>query len=255
MILSRLGNKKRIANDIIQYFPPHDTFIDLFFGAGGMFFSKPLSKNNICNDIDDDVFNLYTVIQSHKDDFIKEIELMPVNESLFKYWKSNKETDPIKKAVRFIKLSNFSYLGKGDMLLFGQQSNINIKNKIFKNIENTIDFLNHAKFMCQDFRKVLPKISLPKKEDVFIYADPPYLGTTNNYSSSFTETDTKDLFSILVESDIRFAISEFDSPMVLDLANNYKLNIITIGERRNLKNLRTEILITNYQRRQMQLFT
>lgn len=254
MILNRLGNKARIAKDIIPHFPPHRTFIDMFFGAGGIFFHKPLADYNFCNDIDDDVFNLWLVLQSNKDELIKQIELMPISESLLKYWNANKETEPIKKAVRFLMLSNFGYMGKPETLCFGQ-SNGSEKKSTLSKVESAFKFLHLTKFMCQDFRDVLKKISFRgDKSDAFIYADPPYLSTTNNYSNSFTETDTKDLFKILVESNIRFAISEFDNPIILDLANNYGLNVINIGERQTLKNRRAEILITNYQKRQMELF-
>jgi DNA adenine methylase len=41
-------------------------------------------------------------------------------------------------------------------------------------------------------------------------------------------------------------MSEFDNPAILDLAKEYGLNVITIGERKNMKNRRTEILLTNY---------
>ena len=41
MILRRLGNKKLIAEKIICHFPPHEIYIEPFFGAGGMFFNKP----------------------------------------------------------------------------------------------------------------------------------------------------------------------------------------------------------------------
>lgn len=253
MILNRLGNKARIAKDIIPHFPPHRTFIDMFFGAGGIFFHKPLADYNFCNDIDDDVFNLWLVLQSDKDELIKQIELMPITESLLKYWNNTKETEPIQKAVRFLALSNFVVNGRGGTLYFGQDYG-KPKNPIMAKIERAFIFLKESHFMCQDFKNVLPKIKFRgNKEDAFIYADPPYLGTKGNYDS-FTENDTQDLFKILVESGIRFAISEFDNPIVLDLANNYGLNLITIGERQNLKNRRTEILITNYKKQQMELF-
>lgn len=37
-MITRPGNKQRIAKDIYKYFPKHDIFIDMFFGAGGMKF-------------------------------------------------------------------------------------------------------------------------------------------------------------------------------------------------------------------------
>ena len=76
-----------------------------FFGCGGMFFlAKPKAKHNICNDLDGEIFNLYTIIQSHKDELIELIEATPLSEHLFQYWKVNKETEPIRKALRFYAL-------------------------------------------------------------------------------------------------------------------------------------------------------
>jgi len=250
MILNRLGNKTRIAQDIIQHFPQHRTFIDMFFGAGGIFFNKPLAEYNFCNDIDDDVFNLYFVLQNQKDELVKAIELMPINESLFNYWKKNKETDNIRKAVRFLMLSNFSYMGKNDTLHFSLPTR---KDNIIELAEKSMQYMRTVKFMCTDFRKVLKKITFvqdgrDEESKAFIYADPPYISQTHNYQEGFTEQDTKDLFEILVNSKIKFAISEFDNDFIIGLANDYKLNIITIGERNNMKNRRTEILVTNYKK-------
>ena len=46
MILNRLGNKAKIAEKIQKQFPPHDIYMEMFFGAGGMYFNKPKSKYN-----------------------------------------------------------------------------------------------------------------------------------------------------------------------------------------------------------------
>jgi len=253
MILNRLGNKARIAKDIIPHFPPHRTFIDMFFGAGGIFFHKPQADYNFCNDIDDDVFNLWMVLQSDKEELVKQIELMPHNDSLFNYWKSNKETEPVMKAVRFLMLSNFGYMGKPDTMHLKMS---NKRKSILSKIDSAFLCLAKCQILCDDFRLVLGRMHKNVLTDPrsFIYADPPYLSTANNYSQGFTEQDTQDLFKILVESNIRFALSEFDNPIILDLASDYGLNVITIGERNNMKNRRTEILVTNYKKQQLGLF-
>jgi len=69
MILTRLGNKRAIAGKIQAYFPPHEIYIEPFFGAGGMFFYKPLAKYNFLNDLDSDVFNLFLVIIRQRSEF------------------------------------------------------------------------------------------------------------------------------------------------------------------------------------------
>lgn len=87
----------------------------------------------------------------------------------------------------------------------------------------------------------------------FIYADPPYLGTTSNYNlPKWTESDANDLIDICKNTDLKMAISEFDNPKILEMAKG--LNVYQIGERKNLKNRRSEILITNYEIEAVSLF-
>ena len=248
MILTRLGNKRKMKKELEQYFPNHKMRIELFFGAGGSYFYLPKPKYAILNDLDDDVFNLYQIILTRKEEFINEIKLMPVSESLVKYWRKNQECDPIKKALRFLLLSNFTYLGKGDTLRIGLE---NTKKVILKNIEPTFLWLQDATITNCDFREVIGKINfsekLLKKEDAFIYLDPIYLGTTHCYKvPKWTVNDTEDCFKIMKYSGIPSAMSEFDNKEVLELADKYEMNVIPIKERQNIKKRSTEILITNY---------
>ena len=257
MILRRLGNKKKIAKEIQKYFPEHKIYIEPFFGAGGMFFNKPKAKYNIVNDLDSDVFNLFQVVMNQKEELEKAFYMMPIHSDLLDYWKKNKETDPIKKAIRFLFLSNLTFLGKQDTLGFGIGAN---KNMFFKVIDLTFELINDVKFNNKDFRKFFSSLAIndcditPEKS--FFYVDSPYLNTVDTYSDSdtWTETDSNDLFNTLEETGCKFAMSEFDHPFILDQAEKRGLNIIYIGERQNLKNRRIEVLITNYKNNQQSLF-
>lgn len=251
MLLNRLGNKKVLVrnSNILELFPEHTTFIDMFFGAGGLFFKKPKAKYNICNDADSEVFNLFQVVSTRQSELEQAVYRMPYHSDLLKYWKANTETDPVMKAVRFLMMSNFTFMGKGETLRFITS---NTKSILYENIDKTSKFIFDVQFMNYDFRKVISKIGFTEripKSQYFIYADPPYLGTVNNYAANcqFTQTDTEDLFEVLVNSGIRFAISEFDNPVILDLARQHGLQVISLGDRRNLGNRRNEVLIVNYE--------
>lgn len=246
MILRRLGNKQGIAEKIQTYFPAHKIYIEPFFGAGGMFFNKRKAKYNIVNDIDSNVFNLFNVVMNQKTELLDAFEIMPIHQDLHEYWKQTEETEPIKKALRFIFLSNFSFLGTGNSLNFCIEKP---KQIVKNNIDKVFEKLQDVMFMNCDFREMqknLNKFEL-HKQDYFWYADPPYLNTLNNYSNSFTEKDAFDLFEMLDNTGCKFAISEFNNDFVMQQAKERNLNIIYIGERTNLKNKRTEILITNYE--------
>lgn len=118
------------------------------------------------------------------------------------------------------------------------------KPKALRNIVNDLD-----EEVYNLFRVMLDRIPLSPRERelAYVYADPPYLGTANNYASasSWTQKDASDLFDTLVRSGLRFGISEFDHPDIIELAEEHRLNVIDLGERKNIGNRRTEILITN----------
>ena len=249
MILRRLGNKQNLAKDIQKYFPQHSIYVEPFFGAGGMFFNKPKAKYNVVNDLDSDVFNLYDILLNRKEEFEEMFKLMPIHSDLIKYWKTYNGDDKLKRALGFLALSNFTLNGTGCNL----RSNVleNPKKEVLTYLKQTIEYMQDVKFLNEDFRKFISMLAFrPNANEVkntFIYCDPPYLGTTDNYSNSFKEQDCNDLFDTLKTTNCKWAMSEFDNDFILQQAKERNLNVIIIGERHNLKNKRTEILITNYE--------
>ena len=257
MILRRLGNKQAIASEIQKYFPEHRFYVEPFFGAGGMFFNKPKAKYNILNDLDSDVCNLFQVVINEKENLKKLFYSMPVHSDLLDYWKKNEETEPIKKALRFLFISNFTLNGTGTAVrhqVSGGAGGVkDFKDDFEFELEATNKMLYDCNFTNFDFRKFLSKLGFQKdgrndEDKTFIYCDPPYLGTNDNYSNSFTEKDSIDLFDCLQATGCKFAMSEFDNEFILNQVKERGLNVIIIGERKNLKNRRTEILITNYEK-------
>ena len=155
----------------------------------------------------------------------------------------------IDKAVRFIFLSNFCIL-QGKTLRFVVATNY--KKIIEQRINKVQEMLKNVLINNDDAIKFLSDIGFREGYDIdrsFVYCDPPYLATANNYNTeSWSEQKLKELIEKMMKLRIRFAISEFQNEKILEIAKKYNLNIITIGERKNIKNRRTEILMTNYKK-------
>ena len=257
VMLTRLGNKTQLAPEIFSHFPAHKMRIIYFFGAGGDFFTMPKAKYNILNDFDDDVTNLYLIVQNKemKQILIKEIEILPISSTLVKYWKNNRESDPIKKAVRFLLLSNFTYLGKGDTLRLGLD---NSRKQLIKSVEPCFLALHNCQISTLDFRELLSKISFSEtvlaKKDALNYLDPIYYESEHTYNvPKWKLKDSLDCLDIAVNSGINTAISEFNHPTIIKEAKKRDLNIINIGSpKRNIKNKKQNILITNYDKPQLE---
>jgi DNA adenine methylase len=229
MFLRRMGNKSKIAKDIIKYFPRHEIYIEMFFGAGGLFFNKPLAKYNFLNDFDDNILNVFTEIVINQEKLIDLIKKTSYSESVFRWLKLYQGEDKTIKALKFLYLSNFTLLGTGDTLKFTAN---NDKKILLQKINEYIksEYFNKAQYLCCDFREVLNKIALRnnnEKEKTFIYLDPPYLDTRNYYiiedkKCKWSKKDVDDLFEIAVNSGIKFAMSEFDNEYILQKAKTHQ---------------------------------
>ena len=262
MLLNRLGNKKKVSKEIQKYFPPHLVYVEPFFGAGGMFFNKPRARYNLVNDLDSEVYNLFNVLMQNKQELINYLEILPLHADLKTHWKNNVEQEPVKKAARFLFLSNFLVPVTGDLIRNGFN---NCKSITLEGINKTEEFLRktNTRFWNEDFKdfinRLSPRIGVRNKEAYFnfIYCDPPYVNTSDNYSNSFKEQDFIDLLDCLEKKCgrmVNYAVSEFASDFVIEEAKRRELNIIEIGERQALKKRSTEILITNYDTFQLSLF-
>ena len=49
------GAKVRLAPWIVEHMPAHEAYIEPFFGSGAVLFSKPPSRFEVANDLDDDL--------------------------------------------------------------------------------------------------------------------------------------------------------------------------------------------------------
>lgn len=105
-------------------------------------------------------------------------------------------------------------------------------------------------FTCMDWKKFLDKVQQEKKqynmedEDCFIYADPPYVGTNQDYiERGFNEQDQADLLKKLEELGYDFAISGScnieDDDKIIELYKEhrvvfkeYNYNVNSKGQRR-----------------------
>jgi DNA adenine methylase len=264
-ILRRLGTKAKLLPKLLPMFPKHNTYFEPFFGGGSVFFAKERAQYSYLNDLDDEVVNVHEIWRDRRDELLEAIETTPIHVSLFKKWKKQEETDPLWKAVRYLYLCNFSYMGTMDILSFGKFSS---KEVLEKRILKYFDFITDVQWNCCDFEKFFTDFQIRRDKQgrkehelsqCFAYLDPPYLGTENNYISGFTEADCVRLFDCVMKWGGKFCYSEFNNPFILQQAKERGLHVWELGERKNLGNRRVEIIVTNYvpeimQNKELKLF-
>ncbi|EGK73330.1 D12 class N6 adenine-specific DNA methyltransferase [Methyloversatilis universalis FAM5] len=57
------GGKFRLAQWVMQFFPPHQRYTEAFGGAAGVLLQKPRAYAEIYNDLDDEIVNFFRVLR------------------------------------------------------------------------------------------------------------------------------------------------------------------------------------------------
>lgn len=65
-VLRYHGGKYRLAPRLVQIFPPHNVYTEVFGGGGSVLLCKPRSYSELYNDLDGEVVNLFRVLQDRK---------------------------------------------------------------------------------------------------------------------------------------------------------------------------------------------
>lgn len=254
MILkNRAGNKTKLVPKIEQFFPEDiTTYIELFFGGGGMFFNlkNRTFKNSILNDIDSQVFNLWQslLVPELQQLFLELVELTPVHAEILKYLRKNEfeynKFSPVLEGFKLWYSQAYSMYGGGATIATDRQR-INLET-LQQTIQLVAAKLKNAVLLNLSYEKVLNAVSKDLLKNVFIYADPPYCNTSAKYRQNFGPADLEQLIKFLLNTRYRFAISEYQNETTMELFTKYNLNIHHVATRHSIKAYRTEILATNY---------
>jgi hypothetical protein len=76
-LLRWLGGKFRLAEWIVGQMPAHDIYLEPFGGAASVLMRKPRAYNEIINDLDDELVNLFRVLREREAaaELIRRLEL------------------------------------------------------------------------------------------------------------------------------------------------------------------------------------
>lgn len=77
------GSKWGSADWIISHFPEHHSYLEPFFGSGGVFFNKPRSDIETINDLDGEVVNLFRQIRNDPERLAREIYFTPYSREAY----------------------------------------------------------------------------------------------------------------------------------------------------------------------------
>ena len=239
-IFCRVGNKRFSADNIIGYFPEHDTYVEPFIGSGAIFFKKEKVKTEVLNDLDKDLMNSYKLLKSVTEPQFESFKMLKTLKQKRDFVNSSPTTTAGKLYKRLlISCNTFSSKGTGKLY-----SNSNHFGKI-KNIEDYKKRLKNTKLLNQDYKNILKKYD---SRNTLFYLDPPYENSKGLYDKYIMDFEELERHVRNLKGAV--AISMNDSPNIRKIFKNYK--IVKINERKGNNRIgakfttREDILIMNY---------
>ncbi|MBL8500325.1 MAG: DNA adenine methylase [Nitrosomonas sp.] len=178
-VIPWIGGKRRLAKEILPLFPEHTCYAEPFCGAAALYFMKEQADVEVLNDINGELVNLYRVIKSHLDEFIRQFRWSLVSREMFNWLQITPEetlTD-IQRAARFYYLQKLAFGGRVQSQSFGTATTSPPRFNLLR-IEEDLSqahirlartFIEHL-----DWHECINRYDRPY---TLFFCDPPYWGT------------------------------------------------------------------------------
>lgn len=258
-VLKYPGAKNRIAPWITNHMPKHDVYLELFGGSAGVLLNKPRCHIETINDLDGDIVNFFRVLRDYPEELGQMIKLTPFARDEYK---SAFEVivNPVERARRYCVKC---WQGFGNSQLYqngfksGQQAVSPNPAKVWAELPQIITAAaERLKGVQIENLPALEILGRYDTEDVFIYADPPYLPDMRKPHLYRYEMDREEHERLLE------ALKKHPGPVMLSGYDNDLYNDFLTGWKKAYKDTtaeggirRTEVLWMNYaQESQLCLF-
>ncbi|QZN95706.1 adenine-specific DNA-methyltransferase [Symbiopectobacterium purcellii] len=222
------GGKYPLVEEIRRYLPEGDCLIEPFVGAGSVFLNTEYDRY-ILADINSDLINLYDIVKTQTDDFIRDARELFTGEynvaEVFYQLRDefNLCAVPYRRAVLFLYLNRHCYNG---LCRYNMRGEFNVpfgryKKPYFPEEELRWFALKarNATFVCEHYQQTLLKAT----QGAVVYCDPPYapLSATANFTAyhtnNFNNIDQQSLatlaYRLSMESAIPVLISNHDTEL------------------------------------------
>jgi DNA adenine methylase len=208
------GAKFRLANWVMQFFPPHRCYVEPYGGAAGVLLQKPRSYAEVYNDLDGDIVNFFAVLRDPADraKLIEACTLTPYARDEFDLaWEPT--ADRIERARRLAVRAQMGF-GSAGATKGKTGFRIDTRRKYGTSQQLWVEYPEALQAAGQRLTGVMienrPAIDLLRQHDTpdtLFFVDPPYMhetrvmqnGNRGYYRHEMSDVDHDELLTVLLE--------------------------------------------------------
>lgn len=229
-VLRYFGGKFLLKEWIISHFPAHRVYTEVFGGAASVLLSKPRSKVEVYNDLDQQLFNLFRVLRDRGHELRAKLELTPYSrdEYLLSRQFSEDELEQARRTVvrHWLSMSTDETKNpSGSIGGFRSYSGRNLASEwrgYIDSIPVIVERLNLIYIENDDAAAVLQRNDY---EDSLHYVDPPYVPETRSsggYSHDMTTGQHVELAKVLGSLKGMVILSGYNCPLYDELFTGWQ---------------------------------
>ena len=253
-IIPWIGGKRRLAELLINRFPAHTCYVELFAGGAAVFFMRSPAEVEVINDVNGELVRLYRVVQRHLEEFVRQFKWALSSREVFKWLQ---DTPPetltdIQRAARFFYLQQLAFGGKVDGQTFGTATTappINLL-RIEENLSAAYLRLANAYIEHLSWEACLAKYDRPH---TLFFADPPYW-QTEGYGVPFPWAQYELLAERLGDLKGKAVVTLNDHPDIRALFGRFEMETVdidyTVGGAGAKAVARRELIIYSWDRQE-----
>lgn len=228
--------------------PEHKCYVELFFGAGWVYFGKDKSKVEVINDIDKELINLFKMIKYHGPEIERLLEYEFTGRDIFEEYKNYtlEHLTEIHRAVRFLYLINNSFASKGNNFGYATSKVPNQKIFLTDYLHKIKERLSNTYVENLSFEKIIEKYD---REETLFFADPPYF-QTSGYGNEFGEKEHILLRDKLKQLKGKFILTINDHDFIRELYKDFNIEEVkvnySVSRSLSARGEYAELIIKNY---------
>lgn len=181
------GSKDKLGRWLRLFLPEdHKLYVEPYLGTGAVLLNKEPSEEEVVNDLNKEIVNLFDVLREQPDELARAVEFTPFSEAELQraYDERGKPgLEPLERARRWLVRANQSYLRQTGEPSFSLSSaetardSVKLWNGLSEHIREAGQRLKYVKVSCRDATELIWD-RLYRREDAVLYVDPPYMPDT-----------------------------------------------------------------------------